>query len=259
MRLRVLVDGPADGAENMARDEALLDSALAPDASATLRLYRFRSPTMTVGYGQILSEVIDVSACRRLGVDRVRRVTGGRALLHQHELTYSFAAPALARSVRSTYASVTGALRRALENLDVPIDSMEPGRALRAPAHLPCLAVPTGHEITARGGKKLVASAMRFRRRGFLQHGSILWSVDHDRWRELTRLGPDDELPAIGIRELGTPDFQESDLIDALSRAFSELLGAPATEGTLTPAETARVLSLRAKYRSTAWTERGTG
>lgn len=256
MHFRLVVDGCFDGAVNMARDEAVFESALEPGARATLRLYGFASPTMTFGYGQSVADAVDAAECRRLGVDYVRRLTGGRALLHQHELTYSFATPTLTRSVRSTYALVTGALRRGLENLGIPLDSTAPRPPRRPSARLPCLAVPTGHEITSRGGDKLVASAMRFRRRGFLQHGSILWAVDRDLWRRLTHLDPGDRLPAVGIRELDGPDLPQSDLVDALSAAFSELLGAEPSRSPLTRAETVRARELEAKYRSAAWTER---
>ncbi len=243
----------------MAVDETLLDSATKPDAAATLRLYRFRSPTVTFGYAQPVSDAINPVACERLGVECVRRITGGRALVHQHELTYSFAAPALASSVKSTYRRVTGAIRSALERLDVPVDprvdSPRTGQGAAAPAHLPCLAVATGHEITSRGGDKLVASAMRFLRRGFLQHGSILWSIDRSFWRQVTLLGPEDAVPAVGIRDLGGTQLTENDLIDALSTAFSALVGSSAVETPLTSEESALASTLEEKYRSRAWTE----
>lgn len=261
MRLRLLVDAPADGAVNMAVDETLLESASSPDAPATLRLYRFRSPTVTFGYGQALSDAVDPLACERLGVGYARRITGGRALLHQDELTYSFAAPSLARSVKSVYRTVTGAIRTALERLHIPIDPPPPDRRLPRPersrgaAHLPCLAVATGHEITAGGGSKLVASAMRFRRRAFLQHGSILWSVDAAVWKELTPLGRDDALHAVGLRNLGGTELSEGTLVDALSSAFSELVGVAAIESKLSPREADQARRLEEKYRSREWTE----
>ncbi len=248
-------DGGADGASNMAVDEALLGSAMKPGAIPTLRLYHFHRPTVTYGYGQDVAQAVNQAACRDKNVECVRRITGGRALLHQHELTYSIAAPPFARSVRSAYQSVTGAVRSALEQLGVPVDP--PGApaeddTVRAPDHLPCLAVPTGHEITA-GSRKVVASAMRFRRRGFLQHGSILWSIDRPLSKQVTRLGDQDAFPAVGIRELDAPAFGEAELIEALSSAFKELLGAPAMPGALSPEESAHVSALTEKYRSEGW------
>ena len=266
MQFRLIVDGRhggADGAWNMAVDEALLESAMKPGAIPTLRLYHFHRPTVTFGYGQDVAQAVNEAACRDRGVQCVRRITGGRALLHQHELTYSVAAPPFTRSVRSAYQSVTGALRSALERLGVPVDPPGAHERVRAPGHLPCLAVPTGHEITA-GGRKVVASAMRFRRRGFLQHGSILWSIDRPLSKQVTRLGEQDPLPAVGIREvnlnvsaLNAPAFGEAELVEALSSAFEELLGAPAMPGALSPEESERVSNLAEKYRSEGWTSRG--
>ena len=261
MQFRLIVEarhGGADGAWNMAVDEALLESAMKPGAIPTLRLYHFHRPTVTFGYGQDVAQAVNEAACRDRGVDCVRRITGGRALLHQHELTYSVAAPPFTRSVRSTYQSVTCALRRALERLGVPVDPPGAHERVRAPDHLPCLAVPTGHEITA-GGRKVVASAMRFRRRGFLQHGSILWSIDRPLSKQVTRLGDQDSLSAVGIRELNAfnaPGFGEAELVEALSSAFEELLGAPAMPGALSPEESEHVSNLAEKYRSEGWTSR---
>ena len=261
MQFRLIVesrDDAADGASNMAVDEALLESAVTPGAIPTLRLYHFRRPTVTFGYGQDVAQAVNESACRDRGVEYVRRITGGRALLHGHDLTYSVAAPRLARSVKSTYQSVTGAVREALAQLGVPVDPprvSNESRTMRAGRHLPCLAVPTGHEITT-DGRKVVASAMRFRRRGFLTHGSILWSIDRQLSMLVTRHGEHDALPAVGIREieLNPPAFGDTELIEALSCAFEELLGASALLGALSLEESARVSVLAEKYRSEDWT-----
>ena len=261
---RLIIDrrNGRDGASNMAVDEALLASAMHPGAIPTLRLYHFHRPTVTFGYGQNVAQAVNEAACRDRDVECVRRISGGRALLQGHDLTYSVTAPPCARSVRSTYQSVTGAVRGALEQLGVPVDgpraSREPGEprqndALRAPSHLPCLAVPTGHEITA-AGRKVVASAMRFRRRGFLTQGSIFWSIDRPLSKQVTRLGERHALTAVGIRELDAPVFGEAELMKALSSAFEELLGAPALPEALSSQESALASDLAEKYRSEAWT-----
>jgi len=265
LQFRLIVEGrddARDGASNMAVDEALLESAVNPDATPTLRLYHFRRPTVTFGYGQDVAQAVNENACRDLGVECVRRITGGRALLHGDELTYSVAAPRGARSVKSTYNSVSGAVREALERLGVPLDpprARSKDQTTRAGRHLPCLAAPAGHEITT-GGRKVVASALRFRRRGFLTHGSILWSIDRPLSMRVTRSGGHGALPAVGIREveLNAPEFGETELIEALTAAFEELLGASALPGGLSPEESARASVLAEKYRSEAWT-RGRG
>ena len=88
--LRVIVDGRCPGAWNMAVDEALLRAP----GGWTLRFYRWNRPTVSLGYGQPLARGVDAAYAARLGIPLVRRPTGGRAVLHADELTYSLTAPA---------------------------------------------------------------------------------------------------------------------------------------------------------------------
>jgi len=90
---RVIEDGPQDGESNMAIDRAILASCSSGETLPTLRLYSWEQPTLTVGYAQDFAKEIDVNRCQKLGIQIVRRPTGGRALLHNHEVTYSFTAP----------------------------------------------------------------------------------------------------------------------------------------------------------------------
>jgi lipoate-protein ligase A len=246
----------------MAVDETLFLSALEERAPATVRFYRFRPETVSVGYRQSLADAIDLGACRRHGVGWVRRPTGGRALLHQHELTYSVASPASGPfrglSVRAAYDSVSFALRRALERLDIPLDPARPSERRQNPEPclgLPCLAVPSGHEICS-GGRKLVASASRRTARAFLQHGAILFRVDHDLWSRLRPPGNPGRLDAIGIDDLAPGRLTPEGLVAALREAFEELFEGPAVVSGLDPLERARLAELDRKYRSRAWNER---
>src|SRR5262245_63654528 len=101
----------------MAVDETLLLSASRTSGGATVRLYGFRPPTVSLGYRQAPEPAIDLERCRELGVDWVKRPTGGRALLHQHEITYSvaspFEGPFRGLGVRAVYDAVSASLRRA--------------------------------------------------------------------------------------------------------------------------------------------------
>jgi lipoate-protein ligase A len=244
----------------MAVDETLLLSALDPRALASVRLYRFRPATVSVGYRQSLADAIDLEACLRHGVGWVRRPTGGRALLHQHELTYSVASPASgpfrSLSVRGVYESVSQALRRALNRLDVPLDAPRPpGKPLKPepPLDLPCLAVPGRHEITS-AGRKIVASAQRRARGGFLQHGSILFRVDRELWTWLRPPGGRDRLDAIGIDDLA-PGLSPDRLVSALREAFEELFDGPSLPSGLDSSERSRLVELERKYLSSSWNE----
>jgi lipoate-protein ligase A len=262
LRFRLVLDEPAGGARNMAVDETLFLSALDPSALATVRFYGFRPETVSIGYRQSPGEAIDLEACRTHGVDWVRRPTGGRALLHQHELTYSVCSPASGPfrrlSVRGVYDAVSQALRRALQRVDVPLDPPRPPRRKagpEAPLTLPCLAVPGGHEITS-GGKKVVASAQRRTAGGFLQHGAILFRVDEDLWSRLQPPGTEGGLDAIGIEDLAPGKLTPARLVEVLREAFEELFDGPGVPSGLEPSERSRLVELERKYNSRAWNER---
>lgn len=203
--LRLFADwtAPADGWANMRRDQTLLKEAAA-GAPPALRLYRWSRPTLTLGHGQTAGDTTDPEALATSGIPWVRRPTGGRALLHlPDELTYAFAAPrGWAPGVRAAYLQVMGSIWRALSRF-VRLDPPPAGALPRdtASPRLPCHAVATGHEITARG-HKLVAGAQRWRRGAFLQHGSIPWTLDRALTNSLAGLPPDAPVDAIGLSEL---------------------------------------------------------
>ena len=256
MRFRFLVDEPEEGAFNMAVDEALFISASEPPGMATVRLYGFDPPTVSFGYRQNVEEAVDVDSCRELGVDWVKRPTGGRALLHQHELTYSVASPVgdvfRGFAVRALYDSVSSVIRSALTGLGVALDptDAEAARAREPALHVPCLAVPGRHEITS-GGRKLVASSQRRGRRAFLQHGSILRRVDAGLWERVQPHGtPRVSIRAVGIDELTAEPVPRGRLVSALLRAFEELFEAEGVTEGLSRRELERVADLRKKYRS---------
>ena len=240
----------------MAVDEALFLSASEPQGLATVRLYGFDPPTVSFGYRQSLEEAVDVDSCRELGVGWVKRPTGGRALLHQHELTYSVAAPVgevfRGFGVRALYDSVSAVIRSALTSLGVALDPAEP-EAIRArePAlHVPCLALPGRHELTS-GGRKIVASSQRRGRRAFLQHGSILRRVDASLWARVEPRGRRGaSLHAVGIDELTAEPVSRELLVSSLLVSFEELFDAKSAPEGLSRAEIETIPQLRRKYRS---------
>ncbi len=255
MRFRFILDGPNEGALNMAVDEALFLSASESPGLATVRLYGFDPPTVSFGYRQSVEEAVDVEACRELGVDWVKRPTGGRALLHQHELTYSVAAPVEGPfrgfGVRDLYDAVSAVLRSALTRLGVDLDPAETGgvHTREPPHHVPCLAFPGRHEITS-GGRKIVASSQRRGRQAFLQHGSILRSVDAALWARIeARKQRRTSLRAVGIDELMPEPVPLPLLVSSLRSSFEELFDARAALLGLTRGELQRIAEIRRKYR----------
>jgi len=193
-RWRLIVDERAHGAWNMGVDEALLASAVS-SGRCSLRFYRWQGPWLSLGYAQTL-ERERVEACARAGVGVVRRVTGGRAVLHGNDLTYAVAAreDQLPAGLIASYGWVAAILIDALARLGVEaIASGAPGGLEAAPVRrgreagfsvgdstqdrFDCFARPAQREICV-GGRKLAGSAQRRARGGILQHGSIRLAPD---------------------------------------------------------------------------------
>jgi lipoate-protein ligase A len=250
---------------NMAVDEALFLAILSGSAPPTVRLYTWSRPSISIGFRQNLAEACDLEACRSLGVDMVRRISGGRAVLHHHELTYCVTASAegdfRGLTVLEIYRWVTDALRATFVSMDVavdpPADEKTPdpdrGDVTEKDVSLPCFAVPTGHEITS-GGRKLVGSAQKWTRRGFLQHGSIILKLDQELWKKTTALDRSSDLGAIGLDELTKRPVERSELETSLQKSFEAQFCEPSSTHELSKKETdiARILA-REKYSSDAW------
>ncbi|MBX7118324.1 MAG: hypothetical protein K1X31_04910 [Gemmatimonadaceae bacterium] len=174
-RWRLLRSASADGATNMATDAALLACARR-DRIATLRLYGWDAPTLSLGRHERARGVIDPTACAARGIGVVRRPTGGRALLHHREVTYSVTAPATL-SLAESYAAINALLLAGLARLGVAAAPAAPrGRPLR-PEGAACFAEPAAGELIV-GGRKLVGSAQLREDGAMLQHGSILLADD---------------------------------------------------------------------------------
>ncbi len=174
---RLLVESaPRSGAANMAVDQALADGCAAGDSPPTLRFYRWSPPAISLGRHQPLADV-DRAAAAHLGYNIVRRSTGGRAILHTDELTYSVAAPAdeprVQGAVMDAYLRLSGALLCGLQGLGLGVADKAPGH-VRAGKDVSaaCFEVPSAYEITALG-RKLMGSAQSRRAGAVLQHGSL--------------------------------------------------------------------------------------
>ncbi|MBW2315281.1 MAG: lipoate--protein ligase family protein [Deltaproteobacteria bacterium] len=203
---RLVEDGAASGPHNMGVDEALLASAQA-SGRATLRLYRWDGPWLSLGYGQKLSPE-RAEACRRAGVGVVRRRTGGLAVLHGADLTYTVAAPeaALPPGLQGSYCLVADALCEAFAQLGVEVErtpACRPASGAGRRAGFDCFAVPAPDELLA-GGRKLAGSAQRRSRGAVLQHGSIRLTPDRPEAAAAAGLDPG---RATSVLELGgNPD-----------------------------------------------------
>ena len=180
-------DGGHDPAENMRRDTALLEAA-GGGAEPVLRLFSFVPPGITLGRAQDPARELDLVRCRAAGIPWAVRPTGGRAIYHDEEWTYSLAASLADASwgggLEAAYAKASSLLVASLARLGVPA-TLAPGAARgdlaprsAAGAAAPCFASTARHEIVLEG-RKLVGSAQRRTARALLQQGSLLLGPAH--------------------------------------------------------------------------------
>jgi lipoate-protein ligase A len=179
-RWRLLLAAPRSGAENMARDSALQARA-ARTGETVFSIYSWTRPTLSFGRHQPAVGLYDIEKLRSANVEAVRRPTGGRAILHDREVTYSVTSPVKdAAPLRETYARINGILLDGLRRLGADVELASPGERAAAPSMRPCFETPAKGELIARG-RKLVGSAQWRDEGALLQHGSIL--VDDDQSR----------------------------------------------------------------------------
>lgn len=254
-RWRLIDTPPAPGAWNMALDEALADSVRMGGAPV-LRVYRWNPPCLSLGRNQP-SDGYDRDRIRTRGIDVVRRPTGGRAVLHHRELTYSVAArDDELGTLRQAYATINRALVAGLRRLGVDA-RLQPAGTERAPlpSLAPCFEQPVEGEVTA-GGRKLVGSAQRREDGVMLQHGSLPIHDDQSGVPGLMLPGfaPGHADPPATLAALLGRQPRWDALVDALAEGWTEVVGGVLERGELTGEEAARVKARRARYEDPAWT-----
>lgn len=243
--IRLLVDPPLSGPENMARDEALLRAAGGPGAAAALRLYRWKEPTVSLGYFQRYAEYAALPPpAGNLPV--VRRPTGGGAILHDLELTYALILPAdhsmLSEGPNRVYEWMHDAI---IMSLRAPAPSLrrcgatDDSSATRGPFF--CFARRHCFDVTA-GDAKLAGSAQRRTRMGTLQHGSIIVG---------SRFA---QQPTASLG--GDPDETIAALIETLPRSLSNLTGEAVVHGEWASTELESLPPLIEKHADPAWLRR---
>ncbi|PKN92506.1 MAG: lipoate--protein ligase family protein [Chloroflexi bacterium HGW-Chloroflexi-6] len=265
---RLILDAPAPGAWNMAVDEAILEHAGRGDSRPTLRLYAWQPACLSLGYAQPYTDV-DESRLAAHGWDVVRRPTGGRAILHTDELTYSVTTapnePIMEGTVLESYNRIAGALLAACHSLDLPVSMEQHAPPAEATKGAVCFEVPSAYEIVL-DGKKLIGSAQARKREGILQHGSL--PLHGDLTRIVQALAFEDEVTRgnTAVRLLKRATTAENHLqrviawetaAQALVGAFQQTLGLIFERGELSGAEKARAEELvQKKYNHPAWNKR---
>jgi lipoate-protein ligase A len=265
---RLITDPAFDGATNMAMDEALLQRVGSGHSPPVLRLFRWSPPCLSLGVGQPAADA-DLERLRVRGWGIVRRLTGGRAILHTDEITYSVTLPKthplVVGSIVESYRRLSTGLLRALEGIGMvaQADPQAPeAKHLRGPV---CFEVPSNYEIAV-NGKKMLGSAQVRKFDGVLQHGSLPLMGDLGRICE-GLIFPDEMSRrvarqrvldrAITLAEaLGkSPSWDE--MAYAMIEAFAETFDVQFAPSTLTLDEHRLTDDLRqARYANDEWTLR---
>ena len=267
---RLLITPPARGARNMAVDESILEHIGRGASLPTLRLYAWTPACLSLGQAQPYADV-DVTRLKQRGWEVVRRATGGRAILHTDELTYSVIAPTteprVEGSVLESYNRLAQALLLAVQSLEIPVEMKEHvGHASSVTQSNPvCFEVPSTYEITV-NGKKLIGSAQARKKEGVLQHGSLPLTGDLTRICQALVFENESARDDASQRLLERATTVESALgvgvswekaQQAFVHAFEAQLGLSFELGALSESESKRAEELvKEKYAHPAWTER---
>jgi lipoate-protein ligase A len=252
VRWRFLDSGSLDGPEQMSLDVGLMDRAR-KTGEAVFRVYGWSRPTLSFGRHESVRGRFNPEMLQVENVGAVRRPTGGRVLLHDHEVTYSVTAPAPEQELlRDSYRRINAILVAALSRLGVRVAEASAAQP-RRPGGAACFAEPSAGELVV-DGRKLVGSAQLRDHGALLQHGSILVDDDQPRISALAMQPLTPASPAATLRAcLGHAPTREA-VRDALQAALSAAEGEPEP---LDPGDAAEFAAPhRARFASAEWTWR---
>ncbi|MBB4825703.1 lipoate-protein ligase A [Sporosarcina luteola] len=266
--------GKCSPSYNMALDEALLDWHSKGEIGPVLRFYEWEPATLSIGYFQRVEKEIDMEAVKRHNLGFVRRPTGGRGVLHEHELTYSVIVREdyedMPETVTEAYRVISGGLLKGFQNLglkaefSVPVTE-EQNERLRKPKSAVCFDAPSWYELVVEG-KKVAGSAQTRQKGVILQHGAILLSLDEEKLVSLFKFETEDArdrmrkgLPekAVAIDRLANRPITVEECIPAFARGFESALEMTLEPLVLTPLQLEYVQEIeRTKYLADSWTYR---
>lgn len=250
--------------ENMAIDEAVLRETIKNKKPPTLRFYGWKPAAVSIGYFQEIKNEVNVDPCCRSGVDLVRRITGGKAVFHCDEITYSLVArqeeELFPQSISGTYEKISRCLARGLMSLGIHAYLAHPDNPVtKDPTLIPCcFSLPSGHELLV-GGRKICGSAQVRTRGGFLQHGSLLMTFDPVATASLIMKSHTPQHvealrnSVVAVNDLLDSPVSPEALCKVLEKGFADELGINIFEATLTSEEKEAADRLVHKYKNDQW------
>lgn len=247
----------------MAIDEAVFIETVRKKKQPSLRFYTSSPAAVTIGYFQDAGKELNIEKCRSEGIDIARRITGGRAVFHFREITYSIAAGVVETlfpaDILVTYKIISQCIARGLSYLGIKAVLEEEGRVpFRHATDACCFSATSKNELLV-DGRKICGSAQARKKGGFLQHGLLALNFDADKTADLL-LGTKDSQRVEKLKKSVTAISAETshpvdvrEVCSQLKRGFIEELGIELEEGTLTPPEEKLKVELMKKYTDSNW------
>ena len=228
---RLLITENKTAYTNMAIDRAVLVANIKKIVPPTVRFFTWNPPAISIGYFQSLDDEVDLEVCRKLGVDYVRRITGGGAVFHDNELTYSIVIPEshpqIPKNIIDSYKRICGAIMKGLDKLG--IDSK----------YFPINDILTNN-------KKISGNAQTRKSKTVLQHGTILMDVDVEKMFSLLKV-PDEKIKdklikdvksrVTSIKHVLNSDISFGDVANAMKKGFENEFNINLINGDLTKEE----------------------
>jgi len=251
MKWRLLLTGHNDGFTNMAIDESIMIHVGQGASPPTIRLYGWIPPAVSIGYFQGLEEEVDLKVCKNLGVDYLRRITGGGAVFHENEVTYSFATHmsslVIPHNVLESYKVICQGIIEGLGELGIEAKF-----------------IPLNDIIVA--GKKISGSAQTRRNRTILQHGTVLMDTDLEKMFSILKV-PSEKIKdklikdvrerVTSIKSALSRDIGFDEVCFALAKGFEKGLDIDLEEGELSSTEIELAKEIRKdRYSNPEWNYR---
>lgn len=272
MNWRMITSGVATAASNMAVDEAILLAHSAGKVPPTIRFYGWQPAAVSIGYFQRFLAEIDWGECKKQNIDVVRRLTGGRAVLHDAELTYSIVVqedhPLIPKTITASYRYFSQGLVVGLQSLGIDAQMTVPvaayGQGKKQSASAACFDAPSHYELTAQG-RKLAGSAQVRKNGVILQHGSLLLRFSAEDFVAILRLSSIEKRQeitqmlkrrAISMEEVLGRSVTWEEVYRPMPAAFASALGITLIKGELTAEEELVSTELaRTKYSQDSWNQ----
>jgi len=250
----VVEQKPGSAAYNMAVDEFLFQ-ACRPHKDSFLRLYSWDCPSFSFGATQRIERAVDLSRVKELQCAYVRRLTGGKTVLHNHEITYAVATASRhfinESDLFTSYRDISLVLINALDAVGVKAALAGAAASSLVRSDLPCFSFPSSHEIEV-GGKKIIGSAQKRDQFALLQHGSIPLSMDYELYAAGTAFNAADiRNKMLTLSEAA--NCSEGEMIAALIKAFADFSGADLEKYVFSEDDLRIINELERKYSSQDW------